>query len=225
MIPIIGIMIGLYVVTRMTELVGTSTKSHVRILASIALVGNVLGMILLFSRSTDQSAMGEAIGTGVPSPRPMALAPDSSPTVHGRTTTWEASQSTNPLDDSPIVTLMLTASSGAASNGDAPTLILRCKSKTTEAYIAWDAYLGSDATEVTTRLGKSSAERRSWGLSTDNSSTFYPGNPVAFVKGLLQVDTLVARTTPYAASPITAVFSVSGLAEHVGSLEKACGWH
>ena len=225
MIPIIGVMIGLYIVTRMVELIGTSTKPYLRVLGAIALVGNILGIIFLVGHNDDLSLAGGLTPTAIPSLTPTSFAPDSSLAANAPVLTWEVSESKNPLDDSPIVTLMLTATSGASSSGVAPALFLRCKSKTTDAYINWNAYLGSDAADVVTRIGKARADRRAWGLSTDNTSTFYPADVPGFIRALMRVDTLVASVTPYESSPITAVFPVTGLSDRIAPLEQACGWH
>jgi type VI secretion system protein VasI len=40
----------------------------------------------------------------------------------------------------------------------------------------------------------------------------------------MTVDTLVAETTPYNESPITAIFVVKGLSEKIPPLRAACGW-
>ena len=139
--------------------------------------------------------------------------------------TWSVSESTNPIDDSPTVIVSLDASSPTASGlRGRPSLILRCKSKSTDLYINWNDFLGSDEIAVTTRVGREPASKRSWGLSTDNEASFYPGQPIAFIKKLMEVDTLVAVTTPYNESPMTAVFAVTGLSAEIEPLRKACGW-
>jgi type VI secretion system protein VasI len=108
--------------------------------------------------------------------------------------------------------------------GESPTLILRCSRKKTDAYISWNDFLGGDEASVTTRVGKAQADKRSWQLSTDKTATFYPSGAVSFIKSLMRVDTLVASTTPYNESPVTAIFVVTGLTENIGPLQRACGW-
>lgn len=138
---------------------------------------------------------------------------------------WLVSEDTNPLDDSPVVTLINTASEGRARFGDAPTLVLRCRENTTEAYINWSDYLGSDGPVVSYRIGDGKMQRQRWSLSTDSRATFYPGSHIGFIKELVGANRFVARVTPYGESPVTAVFELSGLPEHVQKLQRACHWN
>jgi len=223
MIPIIGLMIGLYVITRMVELMVGNSRLLIKVIAAITAVGNAFGMLALFSSGNDVSSVFDRS-----SPSPSVTSPrtgfDSATSSSATSAAWSVNESTNPIDDSPTVVLSLEASSGRSRMSEAPTLVLRCSRKKTEAYILWNDYLGSDEVSVTTRIGKNEAQTRSWTLSSDNTATFYPGNDVEFIKALLTTDTLVARTTPYNESPVTAVFSVSGLGDKIAPLQAACGW-
>jgi len=136
---------------------------------------------------------------------------------------WLVSAKQNPVDDTKTVTLILSADSGQSTIGKPVSLILRCESKKTEAYISWNNYLGSEA-DVLTRIGNAPAVSKNWGLSTDSQATFYPGNHIAFIKSLLQADRLVAQVTPYDESPVTAVFDLAGLSNAIKPLQETCGW-
>lgn len=138
-------------------------------------------------------------------------------------TAWMVDTSTNPLDDSKTVILQNEATEGGTRWGNKPTLVLRCQSNKTNAYINWGDYLG-DRPKVTTRLGDQPAETRYWTSSTDDRATFFPGNDVAFIKSLMEVDRLVAQVTPYNESPVTAVFNLAGLTDEIVPLQEACGW-
>lgn len=137
---------------------------------------------------------------------------------------WFVNERTDPLDDSPIVTLANTASEGRSQVGRAPSLILRCSDNRTEVYIAWSDYLGSDAPTVSYRIGDGTMQTSRWSMSTDNQATFYPGNDIALIRQLVTANRFVARVTPYNESPVTAVFELDGLPEHVGKLQEACNW-
>jgi type VI secretion system protein VasI len=108
--------------------------------------------------------------------------------------------------------------------GENIALIIRCKSNKTELYIKWYDYLGMDSTQVSTRVGNASAQKRSWGLSTDNTATFFPGSPIAFIKSLMSAEKFIAQVTPYSESPVTAVFDIRGLTEAIKPLQETCGW-
>jgi type VI secretion system protein VasI len=138
---------------------------------------------------------------------------------------WVTSTDKNPLDDTRTVVLSLIADEGKSKMGEDITLFLRCKSNKTELYISWSDYLGMGSTQVITRVGNASAQRMSWGLSTDSTATFFPGSPISFVKSLMNVDKLVVQVTPYSESPVTAVFDVRGLGEAIKQLQETCGWN
>ena len=135
---------------------------------------------------------------------------------------WRLSTEQNPIDDTRTVTLSLAATSGQSRLGDAVRLIVRCQSGKIHAFIIWSSYLGLEKTLVTTRLGPGDAKTQPWPLSTDNQATFYPGNDAAFLEQLLSSDRLVAQTTPYSESPITAVFELAGLSAAVKPLREVC---
>jgi type VI secretion system VasI family protein len=229
MIPIIGTMIGLYVITRMLELAVTDRRLYLRILAFLTAAGNLIGIVLLFTGSI--SLGSDLNATTDTNPSTMSSFMDSVTSATSgltdgtpSTPSWQLSQSTNPIDDSPSVVLTLPASSGRSRMGEPPTLVLRCSRNQTDVYVNWSDYMGSEEVSVTTRVGKGAARTRTWNTSTDNVATFYPGRPVEFIKELMSVDTLVLRATPYGESPITAVFEVRGLTEKAAPLQAACGW-
>ena len=144
--------------------------------------------------------------------------------VNQASVNWTVETNTNPLDDSNTVLLYTVSSEGQSRWRRPITLILRCRSNKTELFINWQDYLGRDTTHVTTRIGSGDAETKSWGLSTDNEATFYPNNDVRFIKELLGNDRLVAQTTPFNESPITAIFNISGLNEAITPLRDECEW-
>ena len=139
---------------------------------------------------------------------------------------WIVRADTNPLDDSRTVSLINSSEEGRTSLGDAITLVLRCSSGETEAYINWHDYLGNDDTvSVTSRIGSGDAKTSAWGNSTDNQGTFFrDGGTRQFIGSLMEADSFVARTTPYNESPVTAVWDLDGLAEAVMPLREACEW-
>jgi type VI secretion system protein VasI len=139
-----------------------------------------------------------------------------------RVASWSMTTEANPLDDSQTVALMLHAADVGATAEGPVTLILRCQSKSIEAYISWGVYLGSSAF-VTWRVDPGRATAEQWTVSTDGTSTFCPSNEMAFVDQLVQADRLVARVTPPNANPITAVFNLDGIREAVAPLLAECG--
>lgn len=143
---------------------------------------------------------------------------------------WLISRDVNVLDDTRTVVLSLQADSGVSSFGDEITLIARCQSNRTEAFIVWNDYLGNDGgvgesvKDVVVRFGEDEAQGQIWNLSTDSQATFVPGYSVSFLKRLSKVDRFVIKTVPYNENPKTAVFDVRGLGTPLSELAATCGW-
>jgi type VI secretion system protein VasI len=147
---------------------------------------------------------------------PAVSQPDGSP---GK---WRTEKSTNVLDDSTTVVLLLTADQGASKFGDKITLVARCQSNKTETYIRWGEYI-AEAPSVVTRVDSGNALPRYWDVSADNKSTFHR-NPIDFLKSLLGSERLVAQMAPYNENPRTAVFDTKGLDAAIYPLRVACSW-
>lgn len=137
---------------------------------------------------------------------------------------WEVAEKKNPIDDTPVVVLTLMSYKGATSGG-APSLVIRCKSNTTNVFIAWlDRMSYRDTMPVTTRLDSEKAQTLDWSLSTNNEATFFPGKDYVFAKKMIDHSELIARTTPRGENPVTAYFDLDGLPEAIKPLREACNW-
>ena len=135
---------------------------------------------------------------------------------------WLVSTRVDPIDDSQTVVLSVKSSSAVSIWGKPIALVLRCKSYETNAYIGWQDYLGSE-TVVTTRIGKDKAKTARWNLSNDGLSSFHT-KPIDFIKNMMGNDVLVAQTTPYRESTVTAIFNISGLENAIEPLRTTCNW-
>lgn len=124
---------------------------------------------------------------------------------------WIVNVDTDPLSDETVVFFAVPATSGQSRYGDAPLLALRRSGSAEDVYIIWHNYLADDSQMIEYRIGEGRTQRRGWPVSTDNEATFYPGDVGEFVRELAEAERLVARTTPYNESPVTAVFDLSGL--------------
>ena len=136
---------------------------------------------------------------------------------------WTFSKKINPVDDTITITFILESDSGKSVYGKPIYLVLRYKSKKTEAYINWNSYLGNEA-HVLTRIGTEKAITRLWSMSTNNQSTFYPKGDIKFIRKLIGVDKFVAQVTPYSENPITAVFDLRGLKKAVEQFNDILHW-
>ncbi len=135
---------------------------------------------------------------------------------------WAVNVETNPIDDSKTVTLLLMADEGKNRWGRPIAMLVRCRSNETDLFIAWNDYLGSEA-DVLSRVGSDKARTRRWSMSTDKKATFHP-QPIAFLKSMMEADSLVTQVTPYNESPVTAVFDIKGLSEAIKPLRETCHW-
>ena len=127
------------------------------------------------------------------------------------------------MDDTITITFILKSDSGTSVYGEPILLVLRYKSKKTEAYISWSSYLGNEA-YVLTRIGTEKAITRLWSMSTNNQSTFYPKDDIKFIRKLIGADKFVAQVTPYSENPITAVFDLRGLKKAVEQFNDILHW-
>ncbi len=146
------------------------------------------------------------------------------PTPSANKGKWSTSITTDPMTDKSIYIARLDASSGTGRLGEGIDLIVRCAQNKTELYINWKSFLGTDSARVTHRIGKSKAETHTWDVSTDHTSSFYPGSPVAALKEMIKTTSFVANVTPYSESPVTATFDVSGAEAAFADIRKGCRW-
>jgi hypothetical protein len=144
---------------------------------------------------------------------------------------WRVSRSTNPIDDTPSVTLFLEASSGKSKWDDKVMLIARCRSNETDVYINWHDYLGDDSRSVyeewkrvTVRIGSDKAEEQRWSISTDNEATFAPSWSGDLLKKMINEDQAIFSVTPYGESPVIAIFDTHGLRDALKPLAETCNW-
>lgn len=157
-------------------------------------------------------------------------APDSSATPTADPGGWMTNTDRDPIDDSAVITAMLTAESGQAKFGEPVTLVARCGSNKTELYALWHEYVGDDSNDVydeyknvEVRVGDAPARTERWSVSTDKQATF-AGSAVSLLKEMSGKKKLALRTTPYGENPITAIFSLEGFEKAIAPIAKECGW-
>jgi len=136
---------------------------------------------------------------------------------------WKIKITTSPIDDSQIVIGSLDADTPIHTDfGEStPSLILRYKEGTVDAYISFDVFLGSEHIPATVRFGKESAVDQDWSISTDSKAAFFKDNVDAFMSHLARVDAFLIRITPYQESPVTASFSISGIGKVIDAIHLA----
>ncbi|MFQ5515563.1 MAG: type VI secretion system-associated protein TagO [Myxococcota bacterium] len=146
---------------------------------------------------------------------------------------WRSQTETSPLDDSTNVYLWIEADdsiSGWLESNVRPTLNIRCKENTTNAYInlkmrpdtEYGSY-GSQYAYVTLRFDDDNAFQEKFGVSTDGEAVFFPRH-IGYVKQMLKHQKLLIRFTPANASPQLTTFNLEGLEGHIAPLREACHW-
>ena len=145
--------------------------------------------------------------------------------AHHADAQWRVSRSTNPLDDSTTVAALLDAVQGTGGlfREEPVRLIARCRSNRTEAYIVWHDFLGLDDQRVTYRFPPAAAQTESWGLSTDNDSTFVR-RAIPFLRIAAESARLVVQTVPYGEAPVTAIFNLAGAENALAQIAETCEW-
>lgn len=136
---------------------------------------------------------------------------------------WKLFKELNPIDDTYTLSLLREAEGYSEQWGDVPYLVLRCKSKQMDLYVVWHDPIRQDL-EIVSRVGRDEAEIRRWSISTDGRASFYPNNPISFIKRLKGTDRFVVQATPMNKNPVTAIFDLSGLQDAVKPLQGGCHW-
>lgn len=162
----------------------------------------------------------------VPEPPPPAPPPEPPPI-----SAWRVSQSTSPMDDSEVVVLQLDAQDvylDWLGRPHRPTLILRCQSKKTEAYInnggPSNPELGNfDQATIRLRYDDGAPRTLLASESTDDDALFLP-NATAEIRRMIKAQRLRYQFTPFNANPQVVEFDLRGLEDDVVPLQEACGW-
>ena len=108
-----------------------------------------------------------------------------------------------------------------------PALVVRCLSRTTEAFVVLDtsSSFETDADRRTVRLqwddGPVSTQR--WAVSESARELFAPDG-VAFVRQMVNAHALRFGFTPFNANPVVVEFAVQGFDGLGGLLASTCGW-
>lgn len=143
---------------------------------------------------------------------------------------WLVNKEISPIDDSTNVILSLRADSsisGWPRKTYTPLLILRCKEKETEAYIATgmppQVEYGTDGATVTLRFDRETAKKYQTFKSTDGEALFF-SESVRLIKKMLGHTTLLFEFVPFNSAPAMTTFDLRGLADAVKPLKEACKW-
>lgn len=145
---------------------------------------------------------------------------------------WSVYQRKNPLDDSKVVQLKTLSSEPMHDRfraRDRASLVFRCESNTTNAYIIFGGLFMSSNSghgRVDYRVDDRKPARTNMGESNDNTALglWSGGRAIPFIKGLMGGSKLYVEATPFSESRVSMTFDISGLDEAIKPLREACHW-
>jgi len=139
-------------------------------------------------------------------------------------TDWILSETTSPVDYSPLVTAVIGATSGVK---DGPNILeIRCRARRTEISIrtvgAWAVSRGNDLM-VDYQINDRPVVRQPWLLSTDRKIATYVNDPVELLRSIPEGATLriAAERGNIRLEATFALTGLSGIRQKVGT---ACKW-
>jgi hypothetical protein len=159
-----------------------------------------------------------------------AILPDISPTtadvpVRPTGTNWVTSETTSPVDYSPLVTALIRSTSQVK---DTPsTLAVRCRGQRT------DLLVGTNGTWATTRghelrvdyqVDNQPAVGMQWILSSDGKTATYKDDPVSFLQSLPDGARLKINVADRTSSSHEATFQIDGWNVIRNKIGTACNW-
>ncbi|MBV8745368.1 MAG: hypothetical protein JO134_10045 [Xanthobacteraceae bacterium] len=145
--------------------------------------------------------------------------------VEPPTPTWTVSETTSPLDYSPMITAMTSAQS---AEKDAPaSFIIRCRSQQTDMLVSTEGFwrgLRGKELQVDLRVNGQPATRTQWIASADGHSALFKDDTVRFLRSLPDEGQIVIRVTDWQGTPHEAAFRLNGLDIIRQKIATACKW-
>jgi hypothetical protein len=138
---------------------------------------------------------------------------------------WVLSETTSPVDYSPLVTAVIHSTSDAK---DAPhSFTVRCRARHTEVSLrtngSWNTSRGS-VFPVESQVDQRPVVRQQWSLSADGRMATYKDDAVAFLQSLPEGATLKVVVTPRESVRSEATFRLAGLSAIKQKVAAACKW-
>lgn len=159
-----------------------------------------------------------------------ALAARLSPTEGGGDAgKWRLRETASPIDDSPVVHLLLEAENTVndmVAGEVRPKLWVTCEEGETAAYVDWGFTIGGGEKLFTARLDRDEAENAVLEISNDFESigSWKSDNVVAYLQRMLNKKLFTVRTTSMSSEPLVAEFDIRGFDQAAAPLRAACGW-
>lgn len=142
---------------------------------------------------------------------------------------------TDPITGQIVHTLTIRSNRGLNSRGNPIIFELSCDSTRSGRYqlrLRWRSFLESRTPQITTRLGEQPSVTGTWDTDRRRETAILAGEESGYSKQEFiatltdEVEagntTVVFRTRPYNAEPITAVFNFNGFLEVVRPMRESC---
>lgn len=142
-----------------------------------------------------------------------------------RETDWIISETTSPVDYSPLVTAVLSSTSNVTNGPN--TLTVRCRAQHTELSIrtngAWSVPRGNDLL-VDYQISGQPVVRQPWILSADGKTATYKNDSVELLRSIPDGATLKIAVADSGSVRLAATFEPTGLAGIRQKVGTACNW-
>jgi Type VI secretion system VasI, EvfG, VC_A0118 len=153
------------------------------------------------------------------------LSPASAKPAATATNLWAISETTSPVDYSPLITAVIRSSS---ADQDAPkTLAIRCLGRRTELVVrtegAWRASPAGDI-QVAHQINDQPLVRQTWTASADGSTANYKKDSVGFLRSLPEGARLKISVLDASGRGHEATFQLAGLDAARDRIAAPCKW-
>jgi hypothetical protein len=165
-------------------------------------------------------------------PRANIASPGSSPDLSGKKderaaqeTDWILSETTSPVDFSPLVTAVIRAKSDVKDG--LYSLAVRCRSQHTELSAKMDGAWGeprSNELMVEYHINDHAMVRQPWTLSADGKTAIYRNDPVEFLRSIPEGATMRFAVTDKGDVRHETTFELTGLSSVRQKVGTACKW-
>jgi hypothetical protein len=176
-----------------------------------------------FAPVTPPRTVSPEITTGIASPGIPAGRVDSP--AKPQDTNWIVSETTSPLDYSPLVTAVTRSTTGAR---DAPdTLAIRCVGPRTEILLRTEGTWGASRpgkVQVECQVNDQPLVKQQWMASADGKTVSYGNDTVGFLQSLPEGARLKIRVLDGAGPGRAATFKLAGLDAVLKRIAIPCKW-
>lgn len=138
---------------------------------------------------------------------------------------WVTKSKTNKMTDETDFVALNTSSDTYNKDGltRETTLVLRCASNKTDAYLSFHDFMGSDDPYITMRLDGGKPTKKIWGGGEGGDAAFSP-QAVSFIKELSKHKKAIFGFEPYGSTMQVVEFDLTGIDKVAESLSEACKW-